>query len=374
MLNSTQEETRSGVEILPAAADGAVRLKALAADLSSGLDGHLKEIIDAAARRASKSEIDPKHQLGAFAAGSYTPTEFEATLQSLDTSQTGPTVQSHVSAWLLGVPLLKSQDRSRAAGSLRAVLRKSPKSLLMPGKKRMLRAFGWISTIAVAFAVVCGIVGALVPLPGSPSLWDEAGFFSFITLYPVILFWLRRRELKSARELRFLAAHALGRVGEVEALDALSAACLERTLYTPEMALISLRVLLPQLTCDHYGRLDSQVVSNLCSLLSRRAPDYFIYEAAKETYIEELVTALGKIGDARAVGPIVRAATHWSQGKVAAASAHALAAIEERHRRETERATLLRGAGQPAVSEAELLRAASGKAEAKPEQLLRPAD
>ena len=56
---------------------------------------------------------------------------------------------------------------------------------------------------------------------------------------------------------------------------------------------------------------------------------------------------------------------------LALAVRHTLTVLEERNRLETERATLLRGAGTPPIAEAELLRASTSQAELKPEELLR---
>ena len=66
------------------------------------------------------------------------------------------------------------------------------------------------------------------------------------------------------------------------------------------------------------------------------------------------------------------AAHNWRLRAFALAAGRTLAVLKERKRRETERGTLLRGAGTPPISESGLLRAATNLAENEPEQLLRP--
>lgn len=87
------------------------------------------------------------------------------------------------------------------------------------------------------------------------------------------------------------------------------------------------------------------------------------------------MTALEKVGDARAI-PTVRQAVRqwrWDTRENLVLAERVLGVLEERQRQETERGVLLRGAEQPVSDPAELLRAAA-QTESKPEQLLRPVD
>src|SRR4051812_42517162 len=81
-------------------------LKARGADLPRDLDSHLTYLIDAAAGQTAKRGADLKHLLSAFASGEYTGEELDATIDALNTSRTGVTVQSHLCTWLLGAPRL----------------------------------------------------------------------------------------------------------------------------------------------------------------------------------------------------------------------------------------------------------------------------
>src|SRR5205807_1857646 len=86
----------------------------------------------------------------------------------------------------------------------------------------------------------------------------------------------------------------------------------------------------------------------------------------------ELLGALEKVGDARAIPIVQRSAQAWQEGALVEAANRALITLEERRRLETERATLLRGAGTPGIAEEELLRASISQADGAPEELLRP--
>ncbi len=374
MLNRCETETDSEAGLESRRAAVREGLRALGADLSPELDAHLKRLNHSASWRAARSGVDVNRLLGAFASGSYSEYEFDAALAALDTSETGATSRSHLCAWLLGVPLLREKDRARAAIGLRDVLRKSTKSLITPIRKRMSRALLWTAAMSASLAVFGWIIGTIFPLPGSPSMWDEIAVFSSIGFFPVVLLCLRQREMEDAGDLQFIAAHALGRLHAVAATDALSAACLDGRENLSQMSIASLRVVLPHLTLDHYGQFGSETVPNLCRLLKRRAPLALSEEDPDYSFALELVDAIGKIGDIRAIPVVEYLAREWHDSGLVSAAGGALVFLEERKRRETERATLLRGAGTPAISNAELLRAATGRDEARPEQLLRPAE
>lgn len=341
-------------------------LKALGVNLPQELDEYLRDLVDSAAAQASRHGADLKHLLPAFAAGSYTPAELDAAIATLDTSRTGVTAQAVLCAWLLGVPLLRDEDRPRAAAALRDVLRKSSKALLMPGEKRAGRAAVWTVGVTIAFAAIGWALGSIIELPGSPSWWDEMVIASPFFAYPVISFCLRQAEMTEAGDLRFIAAHALGRLQAVSAIDALAGACQEGSFYVSRMAKASLRAVLPHLTPEHYGQLGPDIVPNLCRLLKANTAVAFGHE-----FSQELLTALECVGDARALPTVRQSAQHWTDWTLTDSANRVLKVLEERKRLETDRGTLLRGTRSPVASEEELLRAAANSPADKPEQLLR---
>ena len=137
------------------------------------------------------------------------------------------------------------------------------------------------------------------------------------------------------------------------------------------MARRSLISLLPELTHAHYGQLPGETVPALCRLL--RSQELLEFTGYREYWFRmELLTALEKIDYARALPAVQQALREWPKGPQIQAAERLLAILAERKRKETERGSLLRGSERPAVSEAELLRAATRQTDRDPEQLLRP--
>lgn len=383
MLNHSEMETIEGDAVRAMRAAERTHLKALGAGLPPDLDKYLNELVEAATKQTSKRGGEVHRLLSAFAAAAYTDAEFEATLAALDTSQTGSTAHAQLCAWILGVPLLKDLDRARAAEALLALLRKRPKQLLMPTGKRLLRTLRWTAGIASVLPGIAFGVTLLVGLLGLPewqnfqytvTLLVEFAVFSSLIIYPNVLVCLRHNEIENAGDLRFIAAHALGRLQAVQAVDALSVACRDGNEYVGKMATLSLRCVLPNLTHEHYGQLGSEVVPKLCGLLKQCFPLVTTAEHTDYRFALELLGALEKVGDARAIPIVQQAVRNYQAPTLIETSIRTLNTLEERRRRETERITLLRGSGPAAVSEGELLRPASAQADAAPEQLLRPVE
>ena len=109
---------------------------------------------------------------------------------------------------------------------------------------------------------------------------------------------------------------------------------------------------------------------NLCQLLQFYAGKS-VFDRSIDEFNNELLTALEKIGDSRAIPAVKIAAEHPHLVETAN---RVLAVLEERRRQETNRLTLLRGSEALATPEKELLRASTGRAESTPDQLLRPID
>src|SRR5579863_2980538 len=89
---------------------------------------------------------------------------------------------------------------------------------------------------------------------------------------------------------------ALGRLRAPQGIGALAAACRDRAEPVREAAVEALPSVLPTLTPAHYGTLDGQAVPNLCKLL-------YPFEAK---WTRQILEALGKVGDGRAVEPVQR--------------------------------------------------------------------
>jgi hypothetical protein len=336
--------------------------------LTPELSAYHRKIIDTALSRCSRSDPDITSLIRGFSAGSYSQADFQTAVAALDTTIKGATPRSRLCAWLLGLPLVRPNDQPKAAALLRTVLRKAPTQLIPTDRKLIGRAIAWTSLIGVP----CGFLMCILAQAYNPfaalAIIALTSFLVSALLMPFSLLYLHRNEVEAAKELRFIAAHALGRLQAVEAIDAVAAASAEPDAPLREVALGSLRMLMAQLTADHYGRLGSETVPNLCQLLQFYA-GRSVFDHSIDELNQELLVALEKIGDSRAIPAVKIAGEHPHLVETAN---RVLAVLEERRRRETNRLTLLRGSEPLAIPESELLRASTGQPASAPEQLLRP--
>jgi HEAT repeat protein len=154
--------------------------------------------------------------------------------------------------------------------------------------------------------------------------------------------------------IRAAAAEALGNLRRPETVGTLLVAHLEGKKKVCAAATSALRQVLPTLTSDHYGQLESSVSPNLC-----RALTYW-----DTTFVLDVVTALGKVGDGRAATALEELEQSERRSEVRKEIAKILPILLERKRyelelkrREEESGTLLRGTANPLPTE-ELLRPA----------------
>ena len=151
---------------------------------------------------------------------------------------------------------------------------------------------------------------------------------------------------EKANRVRASAIEALGSLRRPETLETLLAAHLGRGKRLRSAATSALRQVLPQLTPDHYGRLGASVTPNLCQALSHW----------DNVFVLEIVEALGKVGDGRALTVLERLERSEKRADVRIRIAEIMPMLLERSRREQESGVLLRGSLSPAGPE-ELLRA-----------------
>ncbi len=372
MHGSDEQKGQSSVGPDPNPHTGSKALKALAADLPLKLDLYLRKIIYTAFKRCPSSGPDVNRMLKAFSNGSYSDADLAETLAALQPHDPPSMARAKVCAWMLGVSVMQPEDSNSAALALGELLLRGPKFALRADGAGLRSTFFRAGLSAGAAVVVLAAVSVLVV--EYPVLFSLIlGIGDFAVVVACLLVMLRLQYAGAARELRFVAAHALGRLGSVTAIGDLSAASLEPDSNLSAMALISMRVLLPRLTADSYGRLGSQTVPNICKLLARSVARARGRQENIHDLQLELLLALEQIGDSRAVGPIRQAANHWPQGHLSDAANRVLVVLRERQRLETEREVLLRAATDSyATGSADLLRAAIVQPELRPEQLLRP--
>lgn len=319
------------------------------------------------------SPNDPR-RLGALAVleGDGPPANIEALLEALHQPWSYGWRERAVAAWTLGKTQIPPEQRSGAVKALCDVLNDRQVSSHFRFQQSSRRAMytsmlvgGGIGVLTVLLAVITHR-GAETPLDlslllGSCMLGVTAAFFGTWFLMPIVWPVLVWQNNYRAALTRVSAADALGELAEPQAVGALAEAAQNLRPRIRRAALRALQRVLPTLTPEHYGTLDAQAVPHLCGLLT----------FADESVAVEVVEALGRAGDGRAVRQVSEVARVGRSARLREAAARALPILEERLRQENAPKILLRPAGAPASPADQLLRPARHTSETEPQQLLR---
>jgi HEAT repeat protein len=270
------------------------------------------------------------------------------TIQPLVAALTNPSRkrqrEREVAVRLLGSIDLTERDRYAAASVLAGVLENNPREALVP---RWVRAVGWavLATVVRNYFANRAILSIWLPsmlLASSASLW-----------------WDQFRYVRANR-VRRAAAEALGHLRAPEAVGALLTALYDRDVKVRQAAANALREVLPTITAEHFGHLESTAIVNLAKATSHEDTGLAL----------EAVKALAHVGTSIAIPQVERVVSSGSTEEMRAAAAQTLTTLRERQRQEDMRSTLLRpetGPKDPAVS---LLRPARDTAPTEPQPLL----
>jgi HEAT repeat protein len=163
-----------------------------------------------------------------------------------------------------------------------------------------------------------------------------------------------------ASNLRATAIQSLARIGYVPALPRIIDG-LNGTDVVYQAAADSIPTVLNRVTEDDYGRLPRDATPAICTLLRRR----------DERTRMAALSALEAAGDGRAVTAVRRIA-ETGPDRTRQFADRVLAVLEERHRRESDPARLLRATDVPAGAGASLVRPAGCAPTNDPAELLRP--
>jgi HEAT repeat protein len=219
----------------------------------------------------------------------------------------------------------------------------------------------------VVFSILPGLFSVMI----SGVFGSVTAVVASYLLFPAVLPVSYGLDRAQNQRVRAAAALALGRLGHPQSVGALARAALELSPTVRQAAETALHALLPTLTPDDYGRLDANACPSLCRLLNVRRQQLFADHVRTEDLVVELLAALGKVGDGRAI-PVVEAVAvdGWTERARQAARA-ALPALQARRQNEQNHRLLLRGAVAPVTPETLLLRSVSRDAASEPDTLLR---
>ena len=306
------------------------------------------------------------------------PQTTELLLKSLKTPKPYHWRRQVVASWMLGYGQWQTGDTEAAEKRLIEIV---DRWALRNVNFRLLRVLG-----------VCGLFCALYFISFFTSGHPEPGWvFFFIilgslfgTTFSAFLMWpfFALMENGKLTRIRASAITSLGRLHSVEALPALSHACLEgpdssllrlcpRARNIRTLALTAMEQILPCVTDYDYARL-AVGIPTLCRALEKLATKPQTESHSSERVALLLLSALGKVGDGRATVIVERVSQKAFSAYVRAAAAGVLPLLQDRRQQENAANTLLRGAAPNMAGQETLLRAATPTDHTNPNQLLRP--
>lgn len=268
--------------------------------------------------------------------------------------------ESEVAFWALGRMPLSHERRKQAAAALAGFLKRDK----FDGFYQV--AIAWWGGVVFVTGIIAMARGADLAMAALVAMGGACGFAPFV--------WLAARLWGDLRfnQLRASSIESLGLIGSAECAEAVVAAMYE-TMYARERvfqgsvrqaAALALPRVLASLTPDCYLRMSARFVPNLCHLLNH----------VKEPLQRDILNALGRMGDGRAVFAVQRFIAKTDSKPLRKTAESVLPILERRQIQETAHSTLLRASAAPDDAPNVLLRPAYGGYEDPPQQLLRPAE
>lgn len=284
-------------------------------------------------------------------------------------------------AWLLGHAPLTSEQQAEAARELGKVARNryAPKGEQFRAPLRMAGMWSLPCSAVGAAAITLQVfIPSIINKPMVVDIWvflfmSVVTFFALlIPVFGVLACLEGIANVHRLNRVRIAAILALARLQTPYAVGSLARATLNAIPAIRSVAEESLRVCLPQITSEHYARLDADTVPALCRLLNVKKERLFANHAHTEQLVLGVLEALGKIGDGSAVRPVESVAEDGWTDAVRNMARDILPILRERQQQENDPRLLLRGSTPPQTGSYQLLRPTSDTSHTPPEQLLRP--
>ncbi|MCX6380593.1 MAG: hypothetical protein NT023_14140 [Armatimonadetes bacterium] len=262
--------------------------------------------------------------------------------------------------WALGRMPLSHHKKLQAIAALSDFLKKTT----LPEFYKV--ALSWWLSIAVLVGLWFGISS------GADSWLLLYLFLGSLCSFPFV--WLAASLWGDLRFnlLRATAVEALGLIALPEGTEAITRAMYETAAVRQgsfdgrvrRAATVALPRVLASLTPEHYLEMGAGVVPNLSLLLDH----------VKEPLQLQILEALGKMGDGRAVLPLQRFLVKTKSLAARQAAQRILPILEKRQIHESAHNTLLRASSMPNDAASLLLRPSYGGYQDQTQQLLRPVD
>src|SRR5437764_1973807 len=164
-----------------------------------------------------------------------------------------------MAAWALTRAVLTPDQQQDALAALKDTLEnRYPRDHF-----KLFRALVRPATITAPLTMLFGISVGLMPWWQSILLMPLFALILHIVLLPLLLPVFQAIAISHGNRVRASCALALGELGSVENAGPLARALRDRSRHVRRAARDALMIRLPQLTTDHYGRLEMDIVPNL---------------------------------------------------------------------------------------------------------------
>lgn len=292
------------------------------------------------------------------------PVEIPELLHAAPRSSGSRWEERALAAWALGLMPARCSAYTEKLCEILENRQQTLSERLAPSSLRAL--FATLSLAAVPALLIGSDIAGKQGHP-SPALILSIALILALTptLYPIVFLLTvplsYALQVMRTNRVRALAALSLGRLCDPQSLGVLAGAAAEGGGMVRRNAISALRRLLPLLSPEHYGRIGPLAVPNLCRLLSH----------PRERFVLEILAALGKVGDGRAVPAVEWIAEQGETVWLQEAAQRILPLLRQRLQQESAPRTLLRATCLPDPAPESLLRPATGTQDAKIRLLLR---
>lgn len=276
------------------------------------------------------------------------PLDIPSVVKSLEKPSSEQWKERLAACWTLAHTPQNEREREAAARWLVYVLEHYPR---LDGEQRWKRAY--LRTIFLC----------LLPMVPTFGLGAITAPFVAFPLSFIVLPFSSALDKSRMNRVRAMAAQSLGRLNVAQAVYSLAGGAADRDVRVRHESIWSLLSILPLLSESHIGHLEKDTVPRLCRLLFQTG--------FTEAGWISLLTALGKIGDGRAVPYVERLANHGVSVGIQEEARRILPILYDRRKREQEASRLVRAADSPEGLHQTLLRPYDSTGEADPQVLVR---
>ncbi len=323
--------------------------------------------------------------------------DFVTLVRTLDVVGVDEWKETCLATWALGIVPVKEGDKEEAHRALRITLDDSLAFNNHAFRRSLSRAFSRTLNFSIPLALTCLILNGSLEyfLRGIGAFLIVFAFLIIMAISTVLIstllllpIWCFSQlfDIGRQRRIQYFAALSLGRLGMPESVGILAKSSLHSNRSVSRISFQSLKMILPTVTPDHYGRLPGDAVNQLCKLMNRfhnqsrwhmpaghdfNRPVRDTDETCLEHELLMILQVLEMIGDSNALRTVRELSKESDYDSVKCRATDLIPILEERSQNENDKVMLLRGSAEPKNPDT-LLRPATATPNFNPDELLRP--